>query len=80
MRRFSGPSRTPLRSAVDDPTAGGLAEIALSHIDYRIKDETLKAKLTPDYPFGCKRTLVCSDFYKAVLRDNVDVVTGPSTT
>ena len=35
----------------------------------------LKAKLTPDYPFGCKRTLVCSDFYKALLRDNVELVT-----
>ncbi|HWD55288.1 MAG TPA: NAD(P)/FAD-dependent oxidoreductase [Acidimicrobiales bacterium] len=62
---------------LDDPTADGLREIALSHIDYRIKDEALKAKLTPDYPFGCKRTLVCSDFYKAVLRDNVEVITVP---
>ena len=39
------------------------------------RTRTLKAKLTPDYPFGCKRTLVCSDFYKAVLRDNVELVT-----
>ena len=60
---------------VDDNTTDGLKEIALSHIDYRIKDETLKAKLTPDYPFGCKRTLICSDFYKAVLRDNVELIT-----
>ncbi|HXN63468.1 MAG TPA: NAD(P)/FAD-dependent oxidoreductase, partial [Acidimicrobiales bacterium] len=60
---------------VDDNTTDGLREIALSHIDYRIKDETLKAKLTPDYPFGCKRTLICSDFYKAVLRDNVELIT-----
>ena len=52
-----------------------LRAIALSHIDYRIKDDDLRAKLTPDYPFGCKRTLVCSDFYKAVLRDNVELVT-----
>ena len=33
------------------------------------------AKVTPDQPFGCKRTLVCSDFYKALLRDNVELVT-----
>jgi cation diffusion facilitator CzcD-associated flavoprotein CzcO len=52
-----------------------LHAIALSHIDYRIKDDELREKLTPDYPFGCKRTLVCSDFYKAVLRDNVELVT-----
>ena len=62
---------------VDDNTTDGLREIALSHIDYRIKDEKLKAKLTPDYPFGCKRTLICSDFYKAVLRDNVELITEP---
>ena len=49
--------------------------MARSHIDYRITDEALKAKLMPDYPFGCKRTLVCSDFYKALLRDNVELVT-----
>ena len=49
--------------------------MARSHLDYRITDEELKAKLTPDYPFGCKRTLVCSDFYKALLRDNVELVT-----
>jgi len=52
-----------------------LKAIALSHIDYRIEDEDLRAKLTPDLPFGCKRTLVCSDFYKAVLRDDVELVT-----
>jgi cation diffusion facilitator CzcD-associated flavoprotein CzcO len=59
----------------EDGAADGLKALALSHIDYRIKDEALKAKLTPDYPFGCKRTLICSDFYKALLRDNVELVT-----
>ena len=59
----------------DDGAADGLRALALSHIDYRIDDEGLKAKLTPDYPFGCKRTLICSDFYKALLRDNVELVT-----
>jgi len=52
-----------------------LRAVALSHLEYRIKDDELRSKLTPDYPFGCKRTLVCSDFYKAVLRDNVELVT-----
>ena len=61
----------------DDDTADRLRAIALSHLEYRIKDDELRAKLTPDYPFGCKRTLVCSDFYKAVTRDNVELVTDP---
>ncbi len=62
---------------IDDDGAAGLEALARSHIDYRITDEELKAKLMPDYPFGCKRTLVCSDFYKALLRDNVELVNDP---
>jgi cation diffusion facilitator CzcD-associated flavoprotein CzcO len=60
-----------------DVVADQLRALALSHLEYRIKDDTLRAKLTPDYPFGCKRTLVTSDFYKAVVRDNVELVTDP---
>ncbi len=58
-----------------DEVAEQLKALALSHIEHRIKDAELRAKLTPDYPFGCKRTLVCSDFYKALVRDNVELVT-----
>jgi cation diffusion facilitator CzcD-associated flavoprotein CzcO len=60
-----------------DLVADQLKALALSHLDYRIKDDELRAKLTPDYPFGCKRTLVTSDFYKAVVRDEVELVTAP---
>jgi cyclohexanone monooxygenase len=52
-----------------------LEAIARSHLEYRIADDELRAKLTPEQPFGCTRTLVCSDFYKALLRDNVELVT-----
>ncbi len=58
-----------------DEMADQLKALALSHIEYRIVDPELREKLTPDYPFGCKRTLVCSDFYKALLRENVELVT-----
>ncbi|MGO8827087.1 MAG: flavin-containing monooxygenase [Acidimicrobiales bacterium] len=58
-----------------DEVAEQLEALALSHIDHRIADPELRAKLTPDYPFGCKRTLVCSDFYKALVRDDVELVT-----
>jgi cation diffusion facilitator CzcD-associated flavoprotein CzcO len=60
-----------------DAVAEQLKALALSHIEYRISDDELKRKLTPDYPFGCKRTLVCSDFYKALVRENVELVTDP---
>jgi cation diffusion facilitator CzcD-associated flavoprotein CzcO len=58
-----------------DAMAEQLRLLALSHLHHRIKDDELRAKLTPDYPFGCKRTLVTSDFYKALVRDNVELVT-----
>ena len=35
----------------------------------------LKAELTPDFTIGCKRILMSNDYYPALKRDNVDVVT-----
>ena len=40
-----------------------------------IADPDLRAKLLPDYPLGCKRTLVSDDWLQALARDDVDVVT-----
>jgi len=39
----------------------------------------LKAKLTPDYPIGCKRILFSNEFYPALAQANVDVVTSAVT-
>lgn len=41
----------------------------------QVKDEALRAKLTPDYPMGCKRTLFSSDYYPAVSAPNVQLET-----
>jgi cation diffusion facilitator CzcD-associated flavoprotein CzcO len=43
----------------------------------QIADPVLRAKLTPRYRLGCKRLLLTSDYYPALTRDNVDVVTDP---
>lgn len=40
-----------------------------------IKDKELRAKLQPDYTAGCKRMTPSNDFYPALNRDNVHVVT-----
>jgi cation diffusion facilitator CzcD-associated flavoprotein CzcO len=40
-----------------------------------VADPTLREKLTPDYPMGCKRVLISDDWYAALSRDNVEVVT-----
>ena len=45
------------------------------HLRKQIADPALRAKLTPDYQIGCKRILISSDYYPAVARDNVDIVT-----
>ncbi|MFK7819516.1 MAG: flavin-containing monooxygenase [Planctomycetaceae bacterium] len=37
--------------------------------------EPMRSKLMPDYPAGCKRILLSSDFYDTLERDNVDLVT-----
>ncbi len=41
----------------------------------KIKDPELRAKLTPDYPIGCKRVLLSDDYYDTINRDNVELVT-----
>ena len=41
----------------------------------QIPDRALRRKLTPNYKLGCKRVLLADDYYPALARDNVDVVT-----
>ncbi|MCW2915741.1 MAG: Cyclohexanone monooxygenase [Actinomycetia bacterium] len=50
---------------------------AAEHLREQVTDEALRKKLTPDYPIGCKRVVISSDFYPALARDNVEVVTEP---
>jgi cation diffusion facilitator CzcD-associated flavoprotein CzcO len=40
-----------------------------------IKDPELRAKLTPDFPLGCKRILISDEFFTALTRENVELVT-----
>lgn len=44
-------------------------------IEQQIADPALRAKLVPSYPLGCKRVLVSDDYYPALARPNVDLVT-----
>ena len=45
--------------------------IALDHLAAQVPDAALRARLTPDYPIGCKRVLFADDFYPALMRENV---------
>ena len=52
-----------------------LAKMARQHLERQVPDPDLRAKLTPDYTIGCKRILLSSDYYPAVSRPDVDLVT-----
>jgi cation diffusion facilitator CzcD-associated flavoprotein CzcO len=52
-----------------------LTKMALKQLNDQVPDAKLRAVLTPDYPIGCKRVLITDDYYPAVCRDNVEIVT-----
>lgn len=61
------------------PVTTALERLARWNIERTIKDPALRAKVTPDYRFGCKRMLISNDWYPALVRDNVDLVAAPVT-
>ncbi|GAB3674123.1 NAD(P)/FAD-dependent oxidoreductase [Actinocorallia lasiicapitis] len=42
-----------------------------------VPDPELRRRLHPDHPLGCKRVLISDDYYPALLRPNVELVTEP---
>ena len=59
-----------------DPTGAAIEVFARDYLARKVPDPGLRARLTPDYPIGCKRTLVSSNFYSALQRDDVELVTA----
>jgi cation diffusion facilitator CzcD-associated flavoprotein CzcO len=49
--------------------------MALRHMRSVIEDPELRRKVTPSYRMGCKRILPSNDWYPALVRDNVELVT-----
>lgn len=62
---------------LDDPRVAGRQGIAEEFLRRKVADEQLRAALTPDYPFRCKRVLLGGDYYAALQQDNVSLVTEP---
>jgi len=60
-----------------DPSVEVITAIARDHLETSVADPDLRARLTPGQPFGCQRTLVSSDYFGAVQRAEVDLVTTP---
>jgi cation diffusion facilitator CzcD-associated flavoprotein CzcO len=62
------------------PIRGGvfgrlLTATARWHLGRQVADPALRARLRPDYPFGCNRMILSNDYYPALCRDNVELVT-----
>jgi cation diffusion facilitator CzcD-associated flavoprotein CzcO len=46
-------------------------------LERQVEDPQLRERLTPSYEIGCKRVLISNDWYPALQRDNVELVTDP---
>jgi cation diffusion facilitator CzcD-associated flavoprotein CzcO len=51
------------------------SKLALRYLRASVPDPVLRDKLTPRYTMGCKRILLSNDYYPALCRENVDLVT-----
>ena len=47
---------------------------ARRHVRRQIKDPELRRRVTPDYRAGCKRILLSDDYYPALARPNVELI------
>jgi cyclohexanone monooxygenase len=53
---------------------GQFERMVKSHLARTIDDDDLRAALTPDTRYGCKRGLVSDDFYPALNQDHVELI------
>jgi cation diffusion facilitator CzcD-associated flavoprotein CzcO len=50
-------------------------KLAERHIRKQVRDPAFRRRVTPDYTIGCKRVLISNDWYPALQRPNVDLIT-----
>jgi len=63
------------RSHMSRPFLGLLRLAWRAHLRRQVPDPALRRALSPDSPVGCKRLLFSNDWYPALARDHVDVIT-----
>ncbi|GAA3674628.1 NAD(P)/FAD-dependent oxidoreductase [Nocardioides ginsengisoli] len=60
----------------DLPWANALGKrVCEAHLKRQVKDSELRAQLTPDYDFGCKRPTFSNTYYPTFTRPHVDLET-----
>ena len=74
---FAWRESTFLRMKAGSADALEVEQIALAHLAEQVPDPALRRRLKPDYPLGCKRILRSDDYYPAISRSNVSLVTSP---
>jgi len=73
--KLYGEGEARFASRSGDAAASRRAQrVAQEHLETQVADPALRAALTPDYAFGCKRVLLSDAFYPAVASDAVTLV------
>jgi len=62
-------------SPITRPLMGAIRAAWRLQLRRQVRDPALRRKLVPDYELGCKRLLFSNDWYPALARDHVDLVT-----
>lgn len=75
LRQYTVHELMALGFVVDPRVLKYASRLALEHLKKSVPDEALRAKLTPHYTMGCKRILLTNDYYPAIQRSNVELVT-----
>lgn len=74
-RLYAGHEARALPFTIRPKLLEWLQPLALRYLHKQVQDPELRAKLTPDYVMGCKRILISNDYYPALTRPNVELVT-----
>lgn len=74
---FYGAEALALGVVWTSPMTSALELLAHAHLRRSVADPWLRRQLTPDYRIGCKRMLITNDYYPALTRPNVKLITWP---
>ncbi len=53
-------------------------DIAVRQLESIVSDDSLRRRLTPDHPLGCKRLVFATDYLQTLTQPHVDVVSSPA--
>lgn len=74
---FYGAEALALGVVWTSPLTTALEMLSRAHLRRAVADRWLRRQLTPDYRLGCKRMLITNDYYPALVRPNVKLITWP---